>query len=242
MSPTINSSFFIRTFINTSPNVKPSRLDKTIKGIITKYRRNTIESLDAPFLVEYLNKLRIIYFLKRLDYFNKPKALRLRGTYSYPSLFLTYTNNILGLIDATFKAKKTLDLDYLKDILEASNDPLISEEISFLNIYILKYSLIFKDLSKYLKAYSANSLLTSRLGLVKSFYSKGLFSSDIIGSYKEELTIKTSNKSILELDYYFLGSYNYLNPRYTSSIRALLNNKDEDPEALISRIEELGIL
>lgn len=242
MSITLDSSLFIRTFVNNSPNVKSSRLDKTIKAIINKYRQNTIESLDISFLVEYLNKLRIIYFLKRLDYFNKARALRLRGIYSYFDLFLTYTNDTLGLIESTFREKKTLDLDYLKDILEASNDLLLSEEITFLNRYILKYSLIFKDLSKYLNSNLYNSLLTSRLDLVKSFYSKKLFTSDTIDYYKEELTTKSSIKNILELDYYFLGSYNYLNPRYTCNIRAILNNKEEDPEALISRIEELEIL
>ncbi len=81
MSLTLDSRLFITTFINNSSIVKSSYLDRTIKVIINKYRINIIKALDSAFIIDYLNKIRIIYFLKRLNYFNRAKALRLRGTF-----------------------------------------------------------------------------------------------------------------------------------------------------------------
>lgn len=147
MSSTLNSRLFLTTFVNNCSIVKSSRLDKTLKAVINKYSKNEIESLDSSFLISYLNKLRIIYYLKRLDYFNKAKSLRYRGNYSSSTL-ASYKLTSIGLIEATFKEKKTLNLDYSIDILEASKDPLLNEELYYLNIYILKYSLIFRDLRK----------------------------------------------------------------------------------------------
>lgn len=79
MSSTLDSRLFITTFINKCPIVKSSRLDKTIKAIINSYSKNELEILDSSFLISYLNKLRIIYYLKRLDYYNRAKSLRYRG-------------------------------------------------------------------------------------------------------------------------------------------------------------------
>lgn len=81
MSFTLDSRRFITTFINKDPLVKSSRLDKTLKALINKYRFNNIKRIDTLFIIGYLNKLRIIYYLKRLDYYNRAKALRLKGIY-----------------------------------------------------------------------------------------------------------------------------------------------------------------
>lgn len=80
MSSTLDLKTFTTRFINTCPVVKSSRLDKTIKAIINKYSsKEEEEEIEASFLIEYLNKLRIIYYLKRLSYYNKKKATRLKS-------------------------------------------------------------------------------------------------------------------------------------------------------------------
>lgn len=65
---------FITKFINKCFIVKPSRLDKTIKAIINNYTKD-----DNPKVINYLNKLRIIYYLKRLEYKDSNKAKSYKG-------------------------------------------------------------------------------------------------------------------------------------------------------------------
>ena len=79
MSTTLDSRLFLTTFVNKCSIVKSSRLDKTLKAVINKYSKREIESLDSSFIIGYLNKLRIIYYLKRLEYFNRAKALRYKS-------------------------------------------------------------------------------------------------------------------------------------------------------------------
>lgn len=68
--PTITSTKdFITIFINNCSIVKSSRLDNTIKALInnsTRLRRDNI--------ILYLNKIRIVYYLKRLEYRKPTKA------------------------------------------------------------------------------------------------------------------------------------------------------------------------
>ena len=66
-----NLNYFIRTTINNSNIIKSTKLDSTIKAIINNYKaRNIIES---NYIINYLNILRIIYYLKRLKYYNNNK-------------------------------------------------------------------------------------------------------------------------------------------------------------------------
>ena len=59
---------FINLFINNSCLVPRTKLDNILKAIINNYKgKNTIISIK---IVEYLNQLRIIYYLQRLKYYN----------------------------------------------------------------------------------------------------------------------------------------------------------------------------
>lgn len=59
---------FILNTVNTSIIVSSSRLDKTIKAIINNKREKG--SKYSRDLIEYLNILRVIYYIKRLKYKN----------------------------------------------------------------------------------------------------------------------------------------------------------------------------
>lgn len=74
MPPTIDSKYLLFKVINKCPIVPSSRLDRTIKGII-----NNLEKKYKDNLIIYLNKLRIIYYLKRLTYRNLNKAKEYKG-------------------------------------------------------------------------------------------------------------------------------------------------------------------
>lgn len=78
MSIPIDVQFFISRVINTCSIVKSSRLDKTIKALINNFRNK-----ENLLIVEYLNKIRIIYYLKRLEYSNSSKAREYKGTSVY---------------------------------------------------------------------------------------------------------------------------------------------------------------
>ena len=60
----ITSKEFITTSINRSLVVKTTKLDSTIKAIINSFKNKD------NIIIEYLNILRIIYYLKRLKYYN----------------------------------------------------------------------------------------------------------------------------------------------------------------------------
>ena len=69
---------FITRFINNCSIVKSSCLDKTIKAIINSYlKKNSEEKYNS--LINYLNKIRVIYYLKRLEYRDSNKAKELKG-------------------------------------------------------------------------------------------------------------------------------------------------------------------
>lgn len=69
MSSTLTTKDFIKKFINKCFIVKPSRLDKTIKAIINTYTNDNLDDI-----IGYLNKIRVIYYLKRLDFKDSRKA------------------------------------------------------------------------------------------------------------------------------------------------------------------------
>jgi len=77
MSITLNSKEFISRFINKCFIVKSSRLDKTIKAIINIYSKEE----NREDIINYLNKIRIIYYLKRLEYKDPNKATIYKGNY-----------------------------------------------------------------------------------------------------------------------------------------------------------------
>lgn len=149
MSLTLDLITFTTKFINNCADVKSSRLDKTIKAIINTYSSRGLEDSNALFLIDYLNKLRIIYYLKRLDYYKPSKALRLKSKLSNLLLY-SITNSSLDLVYRINKERRSLNLDYTLDLLEASKDSPLSKELKDLNAYILYYSIIFKDPSKLL--------------------------------------------------------------------------------------------
>ena len=66
-----NLNYFIRTTINNSNIVKSTKLDSTIKAIINNYKARNIN--ESNYIINYLNILRIIYYLKRLKYYNNNK-------------------------------------------------------------------------------------------------------------------------------------------------------------------------
>ena len=66
-----NLNYFIRTIINNSNIVKSTKLDSTIKAIINNYKARNI--IKSDYIINYLNILRIIYYLKRLKYYNNNK-------------------------------------------------------------------------------------------------------------------------------------------------------------------------
>ena len=69
---------FITRFINNCSIVKSSRLDKTIKAIINSYLKKNLEE-KYNSLINYLNKIRVIYYLKRLEYRDSNKVKELKG-------------------------------------------------------------------------------------------------------------------------------------------------------------------
>jgi hypothetical protein len=59
--------------INKSYIVKSTKLDSTIKAIINNFKKLNIESSST--IINYLNIIRVIYYLKRLKYYNNTKYL-----------------------------------------------------------------------------------------------------------------------------------------------------------------------
>jgi len=87
---------FITKYISNSSLVPSTKLDRTIKAIInnTIVERDSYSSI-ASIKIEYLNILRIIYFIKRLEYKDPYKAKQLKSkfyplTFNYRIFILTY--------------------------------------------------------------------------------------------------------------------------------------------------------
>jgi hypothetical protein len=56
------------TIINNSSIIKSTKLDGTLKAIIKNYLN--LKGPNSTSIIEYLNILRIIYYLKRLRFYN----------------------------------------------------------------------------------------------------------------------------------------------------------------------------
>lgn len=69
---------FIILIVNNCPLVSSSRLDKTIKAIINFYN-SKVKEIETEDLIIYLNKIRVIYYFKRLEYKDKNKAKEFKG-------------------------------------------------------------------------------------------------------------------------------------------------------------------
>jgi hypothetical protein len=69
--PLLTKAYFISNTINNSSIVKSTKLDSTIKAIINNFKR--LDSKESSYIIEYLNTLRIIYYLKRLKYYNSTR-------------------------------------------------------------------------------------------------------------------------------------------------------------------------
>lgn len=79
MSPISAQEFSLKT-INNSFIVRSTRVDKTIKAIINSFKLNSE-------IVNYLNRLRIVYYLNRLNYLDQN---RYKTTLSKFSIFLFF--------------------------------------------------------------------------------------------------------------------------------------------------------
>lgn len=147
MPSTINTKYFLLKVVNKCPIVPSSKLDRTIKAII-----NSLEEEYKEDLLPYLNKLRIIYYLRRLEYKDSKKAKEYKDKSTFfPFTFnKTFTNFFLDLISKANKRTKVFDLDYIKELVLASFNPSLLGELERLNYYLLLYSILFKDNSKYL--------------------------------------------------------------------------------------------
>ena len=78
MSYILDIKYFITRFINNYSIVKSSCLDKTNKAIINYYLKKEPKD-NYNSLIDYLNKIRVIYYLKRLEYKDSNKAKELKG-------------------------------------------------------------------------------------------------------------------------------------------------------------------
>lgn len=76
MSSTLTLKDFTIRFINKCPIIRSTRLDRIFKALINNY--SSKEDLEV---VDYLNKIRIIYYLKRLEYKNNTLALKYKSKY-----------------------------------------------------------------------------------------------------------------------------------------------------------------
>lgn len=88
MPSIIDTKYFLLNVINNCSIVPSSKLDRTIKAII-----NSLEEEYKEDLLSYLNKLRIIYYLRRLEYKDSKKAKEYKDKSNpFYTLYKTFTN------------------------------------------------------------------------------------------------------------------------------------------------------
>lgn len=80
----IDTIDLITKVINPSTTVSTTKLDITLKGVIN-YLREDYTSTSRE-IVDYLNMLRIVYYLARVKYYNKEEFKKLNSKYTtfYP--------------------------------------------------------------------------------------------------------------------------------------------------------------
>lgn len=82
MSSIFNNFSFITNIINKEKTIASTKLDKSLKAIINTYNsklNNSNPSFDFIYIVNYINKIRIAYYIKRLEYYNNSKAIEYKG-------------------------------------------------------------------------------------------------------------------------------------------------------------------
>lgn len=146
---TITPLYFIKQYINNSTKVSSTKIDKTIKYLINTLN-TMLEIRSSSILIDYLNNVRIVYFIKRLKYYDFKQYLELTSKYS--TLYFRETLANLFSLDLLYKSSKNLvdlDLDLRKFIASyILEDSSYKEVFLHLNFYLLRYSYYFKDLSK----------------------------------------------------------------------------------------------
>ncbi|KEQ91514.1 hypothetical protein AUEXF2481DRAFT_91996 [Aureobasidium subglaciale EXF-2481] len=195
---------FIKEYINNSSIVKSTKLDNTIKAIINSLIKDKKNSIKSFILIEYLNSIRIVYYLKRLKYYNLEKA-----------------KTFNKLIFNTNKKYKSINLDYSSYIIKYKEDLFLKKEFYKLNLYLLYYSILFKD----------NNLITS-------FLAKGIFSKEEVSkardlSYNKDYTSSLKEKFISK-DIYFLKELNKYNSLYSLKEVSIIKDKKEKLLLLLS--------
>lgn len=73
---TISAQEFVLKTINKSFLVQSTKVDKTLKAIINYFKQNSE-------IVCYLNRLRIVYYMSRLSYFNRKKHADTLSKFSF---------------------------------------------------------------------------------------------------------------------------------------------------------------
>lgn len=72
----INYIIFINKFINYNKIVPSTKIDSIIKAIINNFINKKDENNSYTIIIKYLNIIRIIYYLKRLKYYNNSLFLK----------------------------------------------------------------------------------------------------------------------------------------------------------------------
>lgn len=67
-STIITTSYLLRKYVNNASKVPCSKIDKTLKAMINTLR--SMNYITTPVLIEYLNRVRLVYFIKRLKYYS----------------------------------------------------------------------------------------------------------------------------------------------------------------------------
>lgn len=73
--------YFINKFINNSSIVSSTKIDSTIKAIINNFINNY--NKNNYIYIKYLNILRIVYYFKRLKYYNYNSFKKQLGKYTF---------------------------------------------------------------------------------------------------------------------------------------------------------------
>jgi len=80
---------FIRSTINNSSIVKSTKIDSTLKAIINSTFKQE-SSLKKETLLEYLNTLRIVYYISRLRFYNISRYNSTISKFFFIFLYLNY--------------------------------------------------------------------------------------------------------------------------------------------------------
>lgn len=157
----LNKAFFVSSTINNSLDVRSTKLDSTLKAIVNIYRKNKGQFilllillllyinfiLDgySDYIIEYINTLRIVYYLSRLSYYNSSKY-RITLSKFLLKLYYYFTNLIIDLL-----RKGNIEIEYLFLLEDPKyENSYLKETLDRLNNYLIKLSILFKDYSKFI--------------------------------------------------------------------------------------------